>query len=527
MPERNRPLKVFLCHASQDKPAVRELYGALRLEGWVDPWLDKVKILPGQNWRTVIEKAVEESDVVIVCLSTQSVSKEGFVQREVKYAYDIALEKPEETIFLIPLRLDDCSVPRGLRSFHWVNYFDVEKSDAYSSLLDALKLRYGQKLKIEEEIALREKERKEREAAEKVEHERAEREVITDPLTAYRHRQKVVSLSDRVDAKRPIYPVYSKDIWDYLVDMPYMPSRSDRDNLAESADDKRRRIWDYFFRIKPEDVGRPQEREINNLKELLDKSAAITERDQAEAAMKRIKQLELEIAMLRQQIPVPPPDETVHNWLREDLNSLRERSLDISELHTRLVNIAEIHNPIQLIGPAELQHRERVPPEYLREVRPDQNRHIGAYRSYFCDAGYIEVLYGLYYLQHIVLADDMFGAYGLFFDFISGQFVAEQYAEVYYKDLVTIGWSYEYRNLPLNDQENVSIENIPTFVLSLASGERITIALVNERYFMAIKERLDVSRENIVKISLIDESRSLADNAIKALRLQIRLHKTG
>lgn len=156
-----RPLKVFLCHASQDKPVVREIYQHLFAEGWIDPWLDKAKILPGQDWRLVIEKAVEASDVVIVCLSSQSASKEGFVQREIKYAYDIALEKPEETIFLIPLRLDDCIVPRGLRSFHWVNYFGVEKSDAYSSLLDALKLRYEQKLKLEDEFDNSENERRE------------------------------------------------------------------------------------------------------------------------------------------------------------------------------------------------------------------------------------------------------------------------------------------------------------------------------------------------------------------------------
>lgn len=44
-----RPLKVFLCHASQDKLAVRELYGAIKIEVWIDPWLDKAKILPGQD----------------------------------------------------------------------------------------------------------------------------------------------------------------------------------------------------------------------------------------------------------------------------------------------------------------------------------------------------------------------------------------------------------------------------------------------------------------------------------------------
>jgi formylglycine-generating enzyme required for sulfatase activity len=145
-----RPLRVFLCHASQDKPAVRELYNALKSQEWIDPWLDKVKILPGQDWEMAIEKAVDDSDVVIVCLSNQSVSKEGYVQKEIRYAYEIALEKPEGTIFLIPLRLDNCIVPRKLKLVHWVEYFGMEKDEAHANLLEALKLRHEQKLKAEE-----------------------------------------------------------------------------------------------------------------------------------------------------------------------------------------------------------------------------------------------------------------------------------------------------------------------------------------------------------------------------------------
>lgn len=37
----SRPLRVFLCHSSQDKPAVRELYKKLRNEPWIEPWLTK------------------------------------------------------------------------------------------------------------------------------------------------------------------------------------------------------------------------------------------------------------------------------------------------------------------------------------------------------------------------------------------------------------------------------------------------------------------------------------------------------
>jgi hypothetical protein len=45
MPElQNRPLRVFLCHASQDKAAVRELYLRIKAKGWIDPWLDGEKL---------------------------------------------------------------------------------------------------------------------------------------------------------------------------------------------------------------------------------------------------------------------------------------------------------------------------------------------------------------------------------------------------------------------------------------------------------------------------------------------------
>lgn len=118
-----RKLRVFLCHASQDKPIVRELYRRLLAEWFIDPWLDEEKLLPGMNWDMEVGKAVEAADAVIVCLSNSSVTKEGYVQKELRIALDIALEKPEASIFLIPLRLEDCDTPRSLRQFHGADYF--------------------------------------------------------------------------------------------------------------------------------------------------------------------------------------------------------------------------------------------------------------------------------------------------------------------------------------------------------------------------------------------------------------------
>jgi hypothetical protein len=74
MPEPARPLRVFLCHASGDKPAVRALYRRLKADG-VAAWLDEEDLYPGDDWQLKIPEAVHGADVVIICLSCRSVSK--------------------------------------------------------------------------------------------------------------------------------------------------------------------------------------------------------------------------------------------------------------------------------------------------------------------------------------------------------------------------------------------------------------------------------------------------------------------
>jgi formylglycine-generating enzyme required for sulfatase activity len=147
-----RPLKVFLCHASQDKPAVRELCQRLKTEGWIDPWLDEEKLSLGQYWTTAIEEALDAADIVLIFLSRHSVNKEGFVQRELNYAWELSLEKPRSVIFLIPFRLDECEVPRYLRSRQWGDYFGKKQDKTYEILLQSLKLRHEQKLQVEAQV---------------------------------------------------------------------------------------------------------------------------------------------------------------------------------------------------------------------------------------------------------------------------------------------------------------------------------------------------------------------------------------
>src|SRR5437016_8182520 len=84
-----RRLKIFLCHASEDKPKVRDLRVRLKKDGF-EPWLDENELLPGQDWQIEIFAAVATCNVFLACLSQSSVTKEGFLQKEIARALDKA-----------------------------------------------------------------------------------------------------------------------------------------------------------------------------------------------------------------------------------------------------------------------------------------------------------------------------------------------------------------------------------------------------------------------------------------------------
>ena len=135
-----RPLRVFLCHSSGDKPLVRQLYARLRSEGF-QPWFDEEDIVGGTSWDDAIEEAVRAVDLVIVCLSADSVAKDGFLQKEIRRVLDVAQEKVEGSIFVIPLKMTECEVPPRLKKWQFVNYF---RDDGHSRLRIALNARARQ-----------------------------------------------------------------------------------------------------------------------------------------------------------------------------------------------------------------------------------------------------------------------------------------------------------------------------------------------------------------------------------------------
>jgi hypothetical protein len=95
---------------SMSKP-VEELYDALEGAGF-RPWMDVRRLLPGQNW----PRAIETSNFFPACFSTNSVNKRGGFQAEIRYVLDCARRSPLDEVFVVPVRLDACRVPRTIQS---------------------------------------------------------------------------------------------------------------------------------------------------------------------------------------------------------------------------------------------------------------------------------------------------------------------------------------------------------------------------------------------------------------------------
>ena len=106
--------KVFLAYVVEDAPRVDDLYAAFEQAGFA-PWMDRRKLMPGQNWPRAIENAIESSDFFVACFSTASVNKKGGFQAEIRYALDCARQMPLDQIFIVPVRLNPCRVPRSIQ----------------------------------------------------------------------------------------------------------------------------------------------------------------------------------------------------------------------------------------------------------------------------------------------------------------------------------------------------------------------------------------------------------------------------
>jgi hypothetical protein len=98
---------VFICYAREDSAIVREIVSELGARG-VSTWIDTEDIPPGANWDRSIDEALRDTPCLMVFLSSKSVASD-----EVQGEWSLALDEDKA---VIPVLLENCSVPRRLRS---------------------------------------------------------------------------------------------------------------------------------------------------------------------------------------------------------------------------------------------------------------------------------------------------------------------------------------------------------------------------------------------------------------------------
>jgi len=115
--------RVFIAYVEEDLRQVKKLYATFEQSGF-HAWLDKKKLMPGQNWPRAIETAIQTSDFFVACFSRRSASKRGSFHSELRFALICAARVPLDEIFFIPVRLDGCTVPgRISKQIQYVDLF--------------------------------------------------------------------------------------------------------------------------------------------------------------------------------------------------------------------------------------------------------------------------------------------------------------------------------------------------------------------------------------------------------------------
>lgn len=135
--------KIFISHAKEDYNFAETIFNELKERGY-SPWLDKKKLKVGSNWDLEIKKNLKDSDFIILLLSSTSVKKRGYVQKEFKYALEYSESKLDDDIYIIPILIDECEVPFHLQKFQWTKI----ETDYIENIIDSIE--HQRKLYLED-----------------------------------------------------------------------------------------------------------------------------------------------------------------------------------------------------------------------------------------------------------------------------------------------------------------------------------------------------------------------------------------
>jgi hypothetical protein len=113
--------------------------------------MDTKDIAPGEDWRTAIMNAIRDASTFLICLTTNSVNRQGFIQEEISEALDVLAQREDADVYFLPVRIEPCEIPERLAKYQWVDLFEPQGAEQLARVVAAGIVRA--KLRAQSEVA--------------------------------------------------------------------------------------------------------------------------------------------------------------------------------------------------------------------------------------------------------------------------------------------------------------------------------------------------------------------------------------
>jgi predicted nucleotide-binding protein len=121
--------RVFVSYSNSDQEYAAGIFREMATSG-MSVWTDN-ELMVGSDWATEIEDALEESDVVVILVSPNSVASE-WVNFELGFALSAAKK-------VVPVLINDAELPGPLRSVSFIDARDMTPEEAGRRIVQSAK----------------------------------------------------------------------------------------------------------------------------------------------------------------------------------------------------------------------------------------------------------------------------------------------------------------------------------------------------------------------------------------------------
>ncbi len=152
----HQAVEIFISYANPDLEKATEL-GQRLAENGFRPYLEPKDEGSGSEEAADIRRAVRAADFFLLCLSGQATNATRLLDGQQQKTLDLFLNDTGSTAFLVPVRLEQCTVPKSLRAFvyeaeRYKLPVDLFEQDGWQELLQTINLVLERRAQVDQEF---------------------------------------------------------------------------------------------------------------------------------------------------------------------------------------------------------------------------------------------------------------------------------------------------------------------------------------------------------------------------------------